>query len=221
VRIALLSWFLVVSFAWAQQTSTTQWLFPDDQALLRSAKIGFLSTKELPFVTIYERRGLTFKEEHTGCPERVDEVQAAGPLMLAALLGRKAKIQSSEAPSTDKVRESRGALLLSVKFYARKQDTQTEIELWQDEREYTPVSKHVNRIINMGCKFSSAPFLRNAPGDYRYRVEQAFIFRFAPQTEGVDWDRPFKLLLHRTDGEVEEYALSFADAFIQEAHRLR
>ena len=225
MRIVFLSWFLIVVmiFACAQQRSKEdkpQWLFPDDQVLLRSADVGFSSTTELPLETIYERKGVTLEEGRTGCPERMDEVQAAGPLWLAAMLGRKARIQSTGAPNRDTVLESRGALLLSVKFYARKKDTQTDIELWQDDHKYQPASKHVNREDNLGCKFSSAPLLENSPGDFRYRVEQAFVFRFAP-TVNADWDRSFRLVLRRTDGRVEEYAVSFADSFTRQARKIR
>lgn len=227
MSIVLISWlFIVTSFTCAQTAGDDpKWLFPSDEVSLRSAHVGFSTTKDLRLETIYEKKSVTLKEEHSGCRETMYQVQVAGPLMLAAMLGRKARTQSSDAPKKETVLESRGALLLSVDFYARKKDTETDIQLWQDDHEYQPVSKHVNRIATMDCKFSqggrSPEGPRLVPMDNRYEVGQAFVFRFAPDVVNADWERPFKLVLRRTDGEVEEYELSFGDAFTRQGQRLR
>ena len=206
----------IIGFTAAQQTTENLpiWLFPSDTELLKNLQFGFTSKKDLTREYVFQRaRGsLTLAEDRTGCRERVDSIEAAGPLMLAALSGRIAQKQGAVAPPKEKVLEYRGEILLWVSFFARSKDVEAQTSLWQDGREYQPVSQHVVQNGGFECDFHDVhPLVGTTPAvpaQIRYKIQQYYVWRFSPQSGKPEWDKPFKLVVRRTDSQVEDYEVT-------------
>jgi hypothetical protein len=203
----------IIGFTSAPQTAENPptWLFPSDTELLKNAQIGFTSKKDLKREYVFQRtRGsLTLAEDRTGCRERLDSIEAAGPLMLAALSGRIAKKQAAVAPSKERVLEYRGEILLWISFFARSKEVEAQTSLWQDGQEYQPVSQHVVQNDGFQCDFHDVhPLVGTTPAvpaQVRYKIQQYYVWRFSPQSGKPEWDKPFKLVVRRTDSRIEDY----------------
>jgi hypothetical protein len=228
--LALLCFVLsLVGSALAQQKmeDRASWLFPPDNELLAAAQLGFVGKDDIPLKQVYERAGasLTLPERMTSCRDKVELVQVAGPRTLAALRGRIAQKQAATGPKEDWILESRGEVLLSIEFYARKEHEDAEASLWQDSHEYRPVWQHVIQTQSIRCDFVDVPVGKSAGiggqnRQSRHIVQQWYILRFAPETAAPNWDKSFKFSIRRADGQAEEFELTLGVPLEQQAKEM-
>ena len=203
------------------------WLFPSEKDLLKNAQFGFTSKKDLKREYVFQRaRGsLTLAEDRTGCREKVDSIEAAGPLMLAALSGRIAQKQAVSTPPKERVIEYRGEILLWVSFFARSKEVEAQTSLWQDDQEYQPISQHVVQSDGFECDFHDThPMGGTIPavaGQVRYKVQQYYVWRFSPQSGKPEWDKPIKVVVRRTDGQIEDYEVSIGPPLLRQDKEMR
>ena len=200
-----------------------EWLFPQNTDLLAAGQLGFVSDTDVALKQVYERAsGYSLPERMTHCLDKVEHVQVAGPRTLAAIRGRIAKKQGAKTPQEDWVLESRGEVLLSVEFYAHKEQEEAQASLWQDGLENRPVWQHVMQRNYSGCDVKVMPGQNygGVPSQTRYRVQQWYILRFDPDSAVPDWNKSFKLSIRRADGQTEEYQLALGAPLEQQAEEL-
>ena len=219
----------IIGFTSAPQTAENPptWLFPSDAELLKNAQIGFTSKKDLKREYVFQRTrsNLTLAEDRTGCRERLDSIEAAGPLMLAALSGRIAQKQAAVAPSKERVLEYRGEILLWISFFARSKEVEAQTSLWQDGQEYQPVSQHVVQNDGFQCDFHDVhPLVGTTPAvpaQVRYKIQQYYVWRFSPQAGKPEWDKTFKVVVRRTDSQIEDYEVTIGAPLKRQDEEMR
>lgn len=191
----------------ARQSTAPTWLFPSDEELMAAAQSG-LNGGNLDYVKVYGRKLFGKGAGIGGCREITQNIWAAGPLEIAGLLGSHARLHFESAPPKETLGQLKGALFIKIYFLAAQQDAAAEAALdGQEGRLFRPMSTNVLNSELSGC---STDFVGMQPvtTDYRWEVEQKFIFQFDKDGPQPDWTKPVRLLIRRAHEHEEQYQLN-------------
>jgi hypothetical protein len=207
--------FIVAASLFAQQNRSIDeaLIFPPSNELLLAAQHGYDAGKDWRIDLAYQPPE-DFRVIHA-CSQVTWEVRVAGPLLLAAMEGRTARIHSQGLPASEDILHSRGTLLFQVMYRARKQDERATAVLAVGSREFHPLEAYVNKVESVPCE--------SAYGGGQYyvlEVRQTFTFGFAQNQIQPDWSGPVTLKVRRSN-IIEPLELNLHQLLEQQSKRVR
>jgi hypothetical protein len=184
--------FISAASLFAQQTGPIDdaLIFPPSNELLRAAQSGYDAGKDWSMDLVYKP---PWRDPYTHPCGRVTwEVKVAGPLLLAAMEGRTARIHSQGLPGSDDILHSQGTLLFQIVFFARTEEERATAVLALESREFRPLETYVNKIETVPCSSRS-----NGGQYFAMQVRQTFTFGFAQDQTQPDWSGTVNLKVRR------------------------
>jgi hypothetical protein len=202
------------SFLAQQDTSIDEPLiFPSSNELIRAAQLGYDRGKDWRMELVYRPpwRALFYLP----CGRVTWEVRAAGPLLLAVMEGRTARIQSQKLPASEEIAHSRGTLFFEIVFFARTQEERATAVLAIGSREFDPLETYVSKAESVPC--GSGFYGTQA---YAEQVRETFTFGFAESQKQPDWTGTTTLKVRRGN-ILEPLALNLRPVLAEQAKEIR
>jgi len=200
------------------KSNETFGLFPSGDDFMAAAQYGYRSETNLELAQVHGHfPGMEGKI--TDCLPHTQSIGLAGPLMLAAMQGRTAHLNSKPMPEREDLVHVQGALMVLVESYSLKKEDRAEIWLAQGTQEIRPVSEKLDAAKLISCNNVMAHGKQVHTAGSVWDVRQFYAFRFPPGTPQPDWTSPIRISVQK-NGKEEKYETNFGDLLSRDAEKL-